>query len=231
MERHAEAASRRLVVAGCDPAFALLANLDSQRTDFRLMVLPKSCQASLRLLAAGKVHLAGMHLKSAVGGEHNTLTVRKTVGPGHSLVHLDSWRSGLALPLGTRFRRVSQVLHSRQRWVGREPGAGKRQCLDEIRPSGPQPRLIANDHRGVIFAIQPGWADVGIAPRKLCEEGALGFLDVRREISGLCERREDLADPRLSALLRILRSAEFRRLLAELPGYDTTRTGQVRHAS
>lgn len=230
-ERRDDVTSRCLVLAGCDPAAALLSNLFRHRTGFWLLVLPTSSLASLRLLAAGQVHLAGIHLESSAGDDNNALAVRETVGPGHSLLHLASWQSGLALPTGTRFRQVSQALPSRQRWVGREPGLGARQCLDEIRPLRPVPRLIADDHRGVILATQAGWGDVRIAPRISGEEAGRDFLEVRREIYDLCTRREDLANPRVTVFQRVLRLPEFRRLLADLPGYDTARTGQIRHAS
>jgi hypothetical protein len=34
-------------------------------------------------------------------------------------------------------------------------------------------------------------------------------------------------DPRVEALLRVLRSRRYRRFLAELPGYDSSATGGV----
>jgi hypothetical protein len=35
-------------------------------------------------------------------------------------------------------------------------------------------------------------------------------------------------DPRLVALCEVVRSTEYRRMLGELPGYDTSRTGELR---
>ena len=35
-------------------------------------------------------------------------------------------------------------------------------------------------------------------------------------------------DPRIGALVRVVRSAEYRRLLADLPGYDARRAGETR---
>jgi molybdate-binding protein len=182
-------------------------------------------------LTAGQLHLPGIDLGSSVAGDNNAPAVRETDSPEHALLHLNRWQSDLALPAGTRFRQVSQALPARQRWVGREPGLGARQCLDEISPLRPVPRLIANDHRGVILATQAGWSDAGIALRISREGAGRDFPKVRREIYDLCARREDLANPRVTAFQQVLRSPDFRRLLADLPGYDTTRTGQIRHAS
>jgi putative molybdopterin biosynthesis protein len=229
--RRDKVTSPRVVPAGYAPAATLPANLSLRRTGFRLLVLPVSSRASVGLLTAGQLHLPGIHLGSSVAGDNNALAVRETDSPEHALQHLNRWQSDLALPVGTRFRQVSQALPSRQRWVGQEPGLGARQCLDEIRPLRPVPRLIANDHRGVILATQAGWEDVRIAPRISGEEAGRDFLEVRREIYDLCLRREDLANPRVTVFQRVLRSPEFRRLLADLPGYDTPRTGQIRHAS
>lgn len=92
-------------------------------------------------------------------------------------------------------------------------------------------RHQAHDHRGVAQAIRGRWADAGICLRLTSEEAGLGFLSVRREAYEIVFSSSIKHDPRLVALCEVVRSAEYRRILGELPGYDTARTGELRPIS
>jgi molybdate-binding protein/DNA-binding XRE family transcriptional regulator len=216
-----------LVVAGCDPAAGLLAGIYARLTGLRLLVLPRSSRAALDLLARGLVHVAGMHLGGA-DGSANMAIARSTLAGGVMLLRLARWQEGLALAPGTRTRSVTQVLRSRLTWVGREPGSGARQCLDELLSGRTAPRRQASDHWGVAEAVRSGWADVGVCLRLVSDEAGLRFLGVREEAYDLCFTADAAADPRIQGLIRTMRSASYRRLLGDLPGYDSSETGEVR---
>jgi molybdate-binding protein/DNA-binding XRE family transcriptional regulator len=221
------APQRTLVMACCDPAAALLATELARVGDFRLLVLPRSSGRALELLGAGLVHVAGVHLSHASRKPGNAGAVREALGPGFSLVHVARWTEGLAVGPGVSLRNVQGAVRSKLRWIGREPGSGARQCLDEILEGRAPPRRIARDHRGVADAIRCGWGDVGVCLQLVSEEAGLGFLSVRDESYDLCFRTELESDPRLRALISILRSSAYRKLLGELPGYDATHTGEL----
>jgi molybdate-binding protein len=89
------------------------------------------------------------------------------------------------------------------------------------------PKLVAHDHRGVANAIRCGWADIGVCLRLTAEEAGLHFLSVREESYDLCYPDSLSADPRVQALLSVLRSPGYRRLLGDLPGYDASTTGEL----
>ena len=91
----------------------------------------------------------------------------------------------------------------------------------------PQPRRLAQDHRGVAEAVRCGWADVGVCVRIACEDAGLSFIQVREEAYDLCFPTELESDPRLRALLHVVRSIAFRKWLSELPGYDCLSGGDV----
>ena len=61
---------------------------------------------------------------------------------------------------------------------------------------------------------------MGVCLRLASEEGQLAFLPVGEEAYDLCFRSDQAADPRMAALVRTVRSPEYRRLLGELPGYQ-----------
>jgi putative molybdopterin biosynthesis protein len=133
----------------------------------------------------------------------------------------------LSVAPSARVATVDAALRARLRWVGREPGSAARACLDELRPNRPSPRRLARDHRGVAEAVRCGWADAGVCHRLAAEEAGLQFFGVREELFDLCYPASSAGDPRLAALIRVVRSASYRRLLGEIPGYATGQTGEV----
>ncbi|WP_169977678.1 substrate-binding domain-containing protein [Tautonia rosea] len=218
---------RTLVLACCDPAVGLLADIYARTTGDRLLVLPRSSGKALALLQAGLVHVAGVHLAAAEEDGGNAEAVRQLVSDDVTLLRVARWEEGVALAPGVAARSVRSTLGSKLTWVGRETGSGARRCLDEVLAGRPAPRRLAYDHRGVAEAIRCGWAEAGVCLRLTGEEAGLQFLGVRVEGYDLCFPRRWEDDPRIQALIRVVRSAPYRRLLAELPGYDPTEAGQV----
>jgi molybdate-binding protein len=221
-----DAARRTLVMAGCDPAVGLLAAELERTAAVRLIALPRSSRTALSLLGQGLVHLAGVHLAGTDRPGGNAAVVREALGPGYALVHAARWDEGIAFAPGRRLASVRTALGSELRWVGREPGSGARQCLDELLGGRKPPRRLASDHRGVAEAVRSGWADAGVCLRLVSEEAGLEFLSVRREAYDLCIAESSAGDPRVLALLQVLRSPTYRRAVGGLPGYDSRDTGE-----
>lgn len=222
-------ARRTLVLACCDPAAGLLASTYGRSTGFRMLVIPRASQRSLDLLARGLVHVAGLHLSSG-SQDLNAQAVQSKLGAGFKLMRMATWQEGLAVTPTQSGRTVRSVVQSRLRWIGREPGSGARQCMDELLPRKVTTRHVASDHRGVAQAIRSGWADAGVCLRLACEEAGLRFLSLRDEYFELCYPAQAESDPRIQALVRVVRSAEYQRLLADLPGYGIAQTGEIRSA-
>lgn len=220
-----------LVMASCDPAAALLAAEIARETPVRLVVLPRSSSEALRLLGQKFVHIAGVHLAKAGRKGGNAAAVRKELGPGYSLLRVARWQEGLAVAPGLGIKSVGAALRKKLRWVGREAGSGARQCLDELLENRDKPRREARDHRGVAEAIRCGWADVGVCVRLVSEDAGLEFLSVRDETYDLCFATASADDPRIQALIAAVRSEPYRRLLGELPGYDTRPAGELENVT
>jgi molybdate-binding protein/DNA-binding XRE family transcriptional regulator len=216
-----------LVVACCDPAVGLLAAEYARASGFRLLALPRPSRQALELLARGLVHAAGVHFATGDEPGGNAAAVRDTVGGGARLLRVARWEEGLAVAAGAAVRSVGAAVRAKLRWVGREPGSAARRCQDELRPDAPPPRRLAYDHRGVAEAVRCGWADAGVCHRLAGEEAGLRVFTVRREQYDLCYPADAEADPRIVALVRVVRSARYRCLLGELPGYDAARAGET----
>ena len=210
-----------LVIACCDPAVGLLAAELARSTGIRLIALPRSSRSALELLGQGIVHAAGVHLgRSGEAGGNAAV-----VGPGFRLLQVARWQEGIASKPGLRLGSASEAIGLR--WVGREEGSGARRCLDEILEGRPGPRRLAPDHRGVAQAIRSGWADVGVCLRLVGEEAGLEFFGVAEEDFDFCFADSMADDRRVRALVEAVRSTSYRRMLGELPGYESSRAGVV----
>ena len=219
--------ARTLVIATCDPAVGLMASELARTENVRVIALTRSSTAALRLLAGGLVHGAGVHLADARDKQGNLRAARAVLGAGFQAIRVAGWQEGLALRPGGRSRTVRDVVKTTRRWVGREAGSGARQCQDATLAGAPAPRRVAHDHRGVAEAVRSSWADAGVCLRLVCVQAGLDFVPVREEPYDLCLPSAFVADARYAGLLRVLKSKPFRRLLADLPGYNTSLTGEV----
>src|SRR5262249_51651498 len=120
-----------LILACCDPAAGLLAHELANIAGLRLGVIPRSSRAALQLPQPGLVHAAGVHMAStsSAGNQH---FVRRQIGGGYKLIRAARWQEGLAVAPQSHRPSLDSILKRKLRWIGREPGSGARQCLDEL---------------------------------------------------------------------------------------------------
>lgn len=220
-----------LVMASCDPAVGLLAAELRRLAEIRLVAIPRPSRAALDLLAHGLVHVAGVHLTRAERAEGNAGIVRSELGAGYSLIRGARWEEGIAMAPGLSISSVKEAVRAKLRWVGRQVGSGARQCLDDLLGPRRVPRRLATDHHGVTEAVRGGWADAGVCLRLASEDAGLAFLGVREESYDLCFPSRWKNDRRIQALLNVMRSASYHRLLGELPGYHSEETGALRNVN
>lgn len=226
--------SKTLVIAGCDPAVGLLARAYQAQTGYRLIPLQRSSGMALDLLRRGAVHGAGVHFPSDGGQSGNPVRVGRELGPGHRLVRVATWEDGVAIGGGRRTS-VASMLRSRVRWAPREPGSVARECLDRLL-GGQAATLgrtgrVAGSHRAVAEVVRSGWAEAGVCVRLAAEEAGLQFIGVQQEDYDLCFSAGAMQDPRVLALVKVIRSGEYRAALAALPGYHTGETGELTDAA
>lgn len=217
-----------LVIACCDPAAGILSAEYQRATGLRLLVLPRSSGRALGLLGDGLVHVAGLHLSTTEDEDGNARAVSERLGEPAGLLRVARWEEGLAVAGGVPGRSVRSILDADLSWVGREPGSGARKYLDRLRAGRPEPRRVALDHRGVADAIRLGWAEAGVCLRLAAEEAGLRVLGVQVEGYDLCFPMRLERDPRIQALIGVVRSPSYRRALAALPGYDPSGAGELR---
>lgn len=219
---------RTLVMASCDPAAGLLAAEYARSTPYRMLVLSRPSGTALALLRDGLVHVAGLHLARSSTPEENSRAARDILRAPFTLLRLADWQEGLVLAPGLGGSSVHQIIESDVRWIGRENGSGARQVQDELLQGRRiTPVMMARNHLGVVEAIRSGWAEAGISVKLVSDEAGLDFIALREEPFDLCIPGTQGDDPRVRALVDVVRSAPLKNMLGELPGYDVKSTGEL----
>jgi putative molybdopterin biosynthesis protein len=190
----------------------------------------------LTALRDGLCHVAGSHLLDPETGEY-TLPYLDKLLPGQAvavvrLVHRDQ---GLIVAPGnpTGATGIEDVARRRLRYVNRQRGAGTRMLLDyELARYGIEPRDIdgyareEHTHLAVAAAVAAGRADCGLGVLAAARAFGLGFVPVAREPYDLVLLNDSIEDELLAPLWSLLESAEFRRAVEDLGGYDTAEMGR-----
>ncbi len=227
-----------VLLAGCDPAVAILADwLARRRAPVRVATLPCSSRASLNALVERRVHAAGMHLRDPRTGEYNVAFARRMLGNRRMVfVNFASWEVGLAVAAGLRdrIRNVADLVHHGVRIVNREQGSGARLALDDaLSTLGVKGRTLhgyereLGGHLEVAAAVGAGEAQAGVTIRVAAEAYGLHFIALREERYDLLIPERETRSPAVGAMLDALNSSGFARELSELCGYDTSRTGTL----
>ena len=220
-------AENTLVMACCDPAAGLLAAEYARESGFRLLVFPRGGRGALDLLRQRLVHVAGLHYSTAEQPGRNAETVRTLFASDCRLLRAAKWEAGIALASGDRSRSSESVARRSLRWAAREPGSAARECLDELLGRRQFAGREVGGHASVAEAVRSGWAEAGVCVRFSAEDAGLSFLPLRTEALDLCFPTTIQHDPRVQALVRLLRTRAYRRLVSEWPGYDARETGET----
>ena len=214
--------SAPLIAANGDLAIEhLLARLTSGRPLFGHVQADRG--QGLELLRRGEVLAAGCH-----GGDIPTTLAQERL----AFIHLVDREVGLAHRRGVRVRSLRQI--SKWRLASRPPTAGVRTQFDDVlRKHGVDPdalhgrAAIVPSHREVACAVARGDCDVGLASLAWASRVGLEFFPLYRETYGLLVRASLLGDPALILLCEMAQSAEYRREVAAVPGYQARQTGTI----
>ena len=218
-------AEATLILACCDPAAGLLASEYARVSGFRLIVFSRGGGEALNLLKRGLVHVAGVHRSTREQPDRNAEMVRLQLGGGYRLVRVAEWQEGLALPADNPAHSPRAAAKRARRWALREAGSAARECLDELRAHAPGRTVLS--HTAVAEAVRGGWADAGVCVQLSAQEAGLNFVPLRTETLDFVYSSAAQHDPRIQALVGLLHSRVYRRLVGDLPGYDARHTGEL----
>lgn len=232
-----DALSKRLFIAGCDPAIGFLARMAERVSGVEIVTVPASSRRALDWLKRGLVHIAGSHLEDPASGEFNLPYVLRLMPNDEvSVVTFARWEEGFVVahgnPLG--IRQASDLAEPKVRLVNREPGSGSRALLDALlRKAGiradriPGYRRVATGHLDAAYSVATQAADCCLATPSAARAFGLDFVPLHAERFDFAVRREFLDLPAVRAILDVLQRSALRRKLESLAGYDTSETGRV----
>jgi putative molybdopterin biosynthesis protein len=232
-----EAAQKRLVLAGCDPATGLLSRMVEKISGVEIVSAAASSKLALTWLSEGKVHIAGSHLEDPKTGEFNLPFIRKQFpGEDFSVVTFARWEEGLVIASGNpkHVRKIEDLARKNVRFVNREPGSGSRALLDQLLDkAGLDAKKvqgydrIAYGHLAAAYCVLAREADACLATRSAAQTFGLDFIPLHSERYDLVMRKRVADLPAVKSFLDVLQRATLRRKLEVLAGYDTSQTGSI----
>ncbi|MCD2515319.1 helix-turn-helix transcriptional regulator [Massilia sp. G4R7] len=154
----------------------------------------------------------------------------------HCLVQVAGREQGLIAargnPLG--LRGLPDLVRPDVRFVNRQAGSGTRMLLEMMLADEGLAFDAINGfnsaeftHSAVAAYIASGMADAGMGMRAAAAQFKLDFIPLLRETYYFALRRDALDGPAMQQLLGLMREPSYHRLVAALPGYDATGTGEV----
>ena len=232
-----EAAQKRLVLAGCDPATGLLARMVERISGVEIVSAAASSKLALTWLSEGKVHIAGSHLEDPKSGEFNRPFLRKEFpNEEFTVVTFARWEEGLVVAPGNpkSIRKVEDLARKNIRFVNREPGSGSRGLIEKLLAKAGMDAhrvqgydRVAFGHLAAAYCVVSKDADVCLATRSAARTFGLDFVPLHSERYDLVMRKRAADLPAVKAFLDILQRATLRRKLEVLAGYDTSETGAL----
>jgi len=232
-----EAAQKRLVLAGCDPATSLLSNTVERASGVEIVSAAASSKLALTWLKEGKVHIAGSHLEDPKTGEFNRPFVREEFPDEEMMiVTFARWEEGLVVSPGNPkgVRKPEDLARRGVRFVNRETGSGSRALLDKLLGNAGVPAAkvqgyehVAFGHLAAAYCVESGDADACVATRSAAQTFGLEFVPLHSARYDLVMRKRTAELPAVKAFLDVLQRATLRRKLEVLAGYDTSQTGAL----
>lgn len=229
--------ARTLLMTGCDPAIALLADHFHRRhPSLQLAWQNANSTEALQAVGRGHAHIAGSHLADPDGGGFNRAAARAHIGQDVLLVAFADWEQGIALapgnPLGVRG--LADLGRGDVRLINREPGSGARRLLDDgLARAGLPPEAIpgydrvVHGHLAAAEAVAAGLADAAITVYSAARCWGLSFVPLAVERYDLVIPAAFADLPPVQALLDMLGSRLLRREIEALGGYDAGAMGEV----
>jgi putative molybdopterin biosynthesis protein len=232
-----EAAQKRLVLAGCDPATGLLSRMVEKISGVEIVSAAASSKLALTWLSEGKAHIAGSHLEDPKTGEFNLPFIRKQFpNEDFSVITFARWEEGLIIAPGNPkgVCKIEDLSRKNVRFVNREPGSGSRGLLDKLLETAGMDAQkvqgydrVAYGHLAAAYCVVSREADVCLATRSAAQTFGMDFIPLHSERYDLVMRKRTADMPAVKAFLDVLQRATLRRKLEVLAGYDTSQTGTI----
>jgi putative molybdopterin biosynthesis protein len=233
--------ARTLVCVGShDNTLDSLADLLMRRTPaIRLASSHVGSMGGLISLKNGAAMMAGTHLFDPPTGDYNFPFLAKYL-PGLEVmvINLAIRHQGLMVAPGNPkgIAGVADLTRSDVRYLNRQRGAGTRILLDHhLAQNGIAPAQVAgydreeHTHMAVAVNVLTGAADCGLGVFAAARALGLDFVPLARERYDLVVPAVHAQDPKIEAVLEVVRGDAFKDQVLALGGYEIDWTGQEMH--
>jgi len=227
-----------LIVGSHDMALNLLVSQTMRdNPQLNIEVTYAGSLGGLIALQEERADMAGIHLLDEETGEYNYPYIKRIM-PGReiAIVHLAYRIQGLmfAPENPKQIKGLRDLRRPEITFVNRQKGSGTRVLLDlQLRQSG----VLISDitgyereldtHLAVGSTIAKGEADVGLGIEAAARSCGLGFLPLFNERYDLVIPKENYQSRLFSPLLEMITSEDFKKVVDQVGGYDTTQTGMT----
>lgn len=219
-----------------DISLDLLAQYLAQRKR-RLASANAGSLGGLVAIRRGEAHLAGSHLLDPKTGEYNQTYIRQYL-PGRAvrLVALVGRLQGLLVRRGNpkSIHSLADLARNEIIYVNRQHGAGTRVLLDfHLDQLGIDPAQVRGynreeyTHLAVGAAVASGRADCGLGIAAAAQALDLDFVPLFEERYDLVIPLEYADNELLAPVWEVLADSDFRRAVADLPGYTVDLMGNI----
>jgi putative molybdopterin biosynthesis protein len=188
-------------------------------------------------LKKGVCHLGGAHLLDTETGEYNLSYIERYLkGVAVSVFHLVMRDQGLIVPKDNPkgLKSINDLLRDDIAFVNRQTGSGTRILLDyKLEQAGIDSGKVKGydheeyTHMAVAVDVLSGAADCGMGIFAAARALDLDFITMVREQYDLIIPSVMLENKNIQALLKTIKSEEFRKRVQELGGYDPSKSGEL----
>jgi putative molybdopterin biosynthesis protein len=237
LSQAADSPARRIsICASHDLALAELRDRLAHGRGLKLDVRFKGSIESLSGFAKNQCDLAGFHIAEGLERSAAAQFKRQLRQRRDQLIGLATRTQGLMVAQGNPKQILSLADLSRPgvRIVNRQHGSGSRIEFDQLLSgagidSGSIGGYLNEEftHLAVAATVAGGKADAGYGIKAAAAQYELDYIPLLTERYYLACRRDALREPALTEFLEILRSEEFRKILAGFPGYGNAITGKL----
>lgn len=233
-----ELAQSLLCVGSHDNTLDILADLLMRHApSVRLASSHVGSMGGIAAIKSGFTMLAACHLFDPATGDYNfPFLARHLPGIDLTVINVAIRHQGLMVAPGNPkgIRGVGDLAREGVRYVNRQRGAGTRILLDyHLEQAGIDPDRIdgygheEHTHMSVAVNVLTGPADAGLGIYAAAAALGLDFVPLARERYDLVVPSGYLEDPKIKAVLDVIRSDAFTARVQGLGGYETPWTGRI----
>lgn len=193
---------------------------------------------AISALNEGRCNMAGFHVREhAAGGSLAQRSYQPLLQPGrHKLIGFARRSQGLMVAPGNplELHSLADLAARGARFANRGRGSGTRLLFDELAAqAGLDPAAVRGgdsaepSHAAVAQAVASGAADAGLGIEAAARAHGLGFVPLLWEHYHLVCLKDVLEEPATRALRTLLQDRGWLQALADLPGYEPCRSGEV----